>query len=349
MTHTYIAYIRVSTEKQGSEGVSLAEQHRAISSYADRHHLIITAWYEERSTAAKRGRPIFKQVMKSLQRGQGRVGLLMHKIDRGARNLRDWADIGDALDQGIAVRFAHDDVDLHTRSGRLTADIQAVIAADYIRNLREEVKKGIVGRLRQGLYPFGAPRGYRNHGKGRVKTPDPIIAPLIVACFQRYATGTYSLRTLAVEMATLGLVNADDQPLRPNAMSKLLHRAFYTGIITIKGQTYTGIHQPLITEELFSSVQQMLKRRHPRKPRFRHDFRYRRCLRCLTCHTHLVGELQRGRIYYRCHICRGVSVREDRVRDMSSSATSWKLEDPRELGLEPYSMFDSPRVVANEH
>lgn len=35
---------------------------------------------------------------------------------------------------------------------QLTADIQAVIAADYIRNLREETIKGINGRLKQGLY-----------------------------------------------------------------------------------------------------------------------------------------------------------------------------------------------------
>jgi site-specific DNA recombinase len=80
MTQTYIAYLRVSTEKQGSEGVSLIEQQRAIEAYAERHQLTITACYEERTTAAKRGRPIFKLVMQRLVKADGRLGLLMHKI-----------------------------------------------------------------------------------------------------------------------------------------------------------------------------------------------------------------------------------------------------------------------------
>jgi hypothetical protein len=42
------------------------------------------------------------------------------------------------------VHFANDSLDLNTRGGRLSADIQAVVAADYIRNLREEAKKGIL-------------------------------------------------------------------------------------------------------------------------------------------------------------------------------------------------------------
>ncbi len=58
-----------------------------------------------------------------------------------------WADIGDLIDAGIDVRFAYNNLDLDKRGGRLTADIQAVIAADYIRNLKEEVRKGIQDRL----------------------------------------------------------------------------------------------------------------------------------------------------------------------------------------------------------
>jgi len=34
----------------------------------------------------------------------------MHKIDRSARNLRDWSDLGELIDRGIAVHFAHESV-----------------------------------------------------------------------------------------------------------------------------------------------------------------------------------------------------------------------------------------------
>src|SRR5256885_12129691 len=87
-------------------------------------------------------------------------GVIIHKIDRGARNLRDWADLGELIDSGIEVHFANESLDLHTRGGRLSADIQAVVASDYIRNLREETRKGFYGRLKQGLYPLPAPPRY---------------------------------------------------------------------------------------------------------------------------------------------------------------------------------------------
>lgn len=216
------------------------------------------------------------------------------------------------LDQGIEVRFAHDDLDLWTRGGRLTADIQAVIAADYIRNLRDEVRKGINGRLNQGLYPFKAPRGYLDCGSGKVKQPDPVVAPLIILAFQLYATGQYSLNSLRIELYTRGFCTASGRPLSPGTLAKLLRSPFYKGDITVQGRIYQGKHQPLVSDELFDRVQAMLTAKRPRKKR-RHCFQYSRCLRCSGCGHFLIGEKQKQFVYYRCHSCAGVCVREDRV------------------------------------
>ncbi|CAH1903574.1 hypothetical protein NTGHW29_130035 [Candidatus Nitrotoga sp. HW29] len=310
MSHTYIAYVRVSTTKQFIQGVSIAEQRRAITKYSAEHHFNIVEWYEEIQSAAKGRRPVFSEVIKILK--QRHYGLIMHKIDRGARNLRDWADIGDLIDAGIEVRFAHDNLDLDTRGGRLTADIQAVIAADYIRNLREEVRKGIQGRLQQGIYPFRAPRGYLNRGGGRVKIPDPIYAPLIVTAFHRYATGAYTLKKLTDELLIIGLSNPNGNKLTPSTLSRIFRCHFYVGEYRVRGVTYQGLHQPLISRDLFNSVQRMLSLRKHSK-HLKYAFRYRRQLKCQTCQHHLIGERQKGRTYYRCHNCPRVSVREDRV------------------------------------
>ena len=145
-------YIRVSTAKQGEQGVSLEVQQDAIARYAEMHGIEIAEWFEERETAAKRGRPVFTRMVRLL-RARRVEGVVIHKIDRSARNLRDWADLGELIDAGVSVHFVSDNLDLTSRGGRPTADIQAVIAADYIRNLREETKKGLYGRLKQGIYP----------------------------------------------------------------------------------------------------------------------------------------------------------------------------------------------------
>jgi site-specific DNA recombinase len=192
---TFLAYVRVSTVKQGERGVSLQEQRDAISRYASRFNLSIAQWFEERETAAKRGRPIFSEMLRLLKANRAN-GVIIHKIDRSARNLKDWADLGELIDRGIEVQFANEGLDLNSRGGRLSADIQAVVAADFIRNLREETRKGLYGRLKQGIYPLAAPVGYQDQGGGKPKIPDPTNGPLIRRAFELYATGQYNLHDL---------------------------------------------------------------------------------------------------------------------------------------------------------
>jgi site-specific DNA recombinase len=313
--HQYFGYIRVSTAKQGEKGVSLQEQKDSISAFAERFGLEIGRWFEERETAAQRGRPIFTQMLRLLKQKGGR-GVIIHKIDRSARNLRDWADLGEMIDSGIEVHFANESLDLHTRGGRLSADIQAVVASDFIRNLREETKKGFYGRLKQGFYPLGAPIGYLDHGKAKAKTLDPERAPLVAQAFALYATGKYSLLQLVHEMDRRGLRNKYGGKVSRNGMSVLLNNPFYTGLIQIKktGEFFEGKHQPLVRKALFERVNQILSG----KSVFRtvqHDFAFRRMLRCGGCGYSLSGETQKGHVYYRCQTptCPTNTIREERL------------------------------------
>jgi site-specific DNA recombinase len=172
---TFFAYARVSTPRQGERGVSLPEQKNAIERYARAHSLQIGRWFEEQQSASHTGRPAFVQMLRLLRKGTAQ-GVIIHKIDRSARNMEDWADVSKLVDAGVQVYFASENVDLKTVGGRLSADIQAVVAAHYSRNLREEVKKGLYGRLKQGCYPFRAPIGYLDQGSAKVKIPDPARA-----------------------------------------------------------------------------------------------------------------------------------------------------------------------------
>jgi len=313
----YFGYIRVSTSKQGEQGVSLQEQKDAILRFASRQGLQIAHWFEERVTAAARGRPVFTEMLRLLKNGKAR-GVIVHKIDRSARNLGDWAQLGDLIDQGIEVRFANDDLDLRTRGGRLSADIQAVIASDYVRNLREETKKGLYGRLKQGVYPFAAPIGYLDQGAGRAKAVDPIAAPLIRQAFEWYAAGIETLRSLVPKLTDLGLRTRTGSPMSVNGASKMLRNPFYFGLIRIKvnGETFRGAHAPIITKSLFDRVQERLDGK-KRTRGWKHDFLFRRLLKCLHCGMTLIGELQKGHRYYRCHnqACPATCVREDVIAE----------------------------------
>jgi site-specific DNA recombinase len=309
----YFGYIRVSTVKQGQQGVSLQEQRDAILRYASRNSLEIVSWFEEQESAAKRGRPVFNRMLKLLRLNKV-SGVVLHKIDRGARNLKDWADIGELSDAGIEIHFANEALDLHSRGGRLSADIQAVIAADYIRNLREETLKGFYGRLKQGIYPLGAPIGYVDRGGGKVKEPDEIKAPLVRKAFELYASCRFSVDSLGEELHRLGLRNKRGGKITRGGLAKLLKNPFYIGLIRLRssGETFPGAHSPLIAKSLFDRVQLVLCGKTIRALQ-KHDLIFRRLVQCAQCGYMLIGEIQKGYHYYRCHSagCKAISIREE--------------------------------------
>jgi site-specific DNA recombinase len=297
----YFGYIRVSTAKQGEHGVSLQEQRAAIERYAQHNQFSITKWFEERETAAKRGRSIFNHTLKLLRSGKA-AGVIIHKIDRSARNLKDWADLGELIDQGVEVHFVNEGLDLNSRGGRLSADIQAVVAADFIRNLREETRKGIYGRFKQGLYPRPAPLGYSDQGKGRPKAIDATLGPVVRQVFELYASGQYPLLALRDKAYAIGLRNRNGARVSLNGLSSLLNNPFYIGLIRVfrTGETFSGVHPPLISKSLFDRVQDMLHGRTHTKTR-KYEFLFRRLFRCKFCAYALVGETHKGHVYYRCH------------------------------------------------
>lgn len=315
------AYIRVSTTQQG-DGVSLSEQRDAISSYAQRNELQVVRWFEEKKTAAKKGRPKFNRMLKLLQKREAEA-LIVHKIDRSARNLKDWARLGDLMDAGIDVHFAHEGFDLSSRGGRLSADIQAVVAADYIRNLREETKKGFYGRLKQGLYPLPAPIGYTDEGGGNPKEIDPVQGPLVRKAFELYVTGEYSFEELQEKMHALGLRNRNGGRVSLNGYSTMLNNPFYYGLIRIKktDETFEGIHEPLISKQLYDRVQRVLEGKGPDKQN-RHRHLFRGLFRCQECGYAMIAEKQKGYVYYRCHTsdCPTKCVREERIDDQIRDA-----------------------------
>jgi site-specific DNA recombinase len=337
------AYIRVSTPKQG-KGVSLREQRSAIQAYADRVDASIAAWFEEKRTAAKAGRPEFSRMVKLLRQGKAQ-GVVIHKVDRSTRNFRDWAELDELIEGGIEVHFANETLDLSSRGGRLAADVQVVVAVDYIRNLREEALKGIHGRLKQGILPHHAPLGYLDCGAGKPKAIDPIRGPIIRRLFETYASGSCNLRELTSEATALGLRNANGNSLRLTQIHSMLRNILYAGIIkSARFGLFAGAHEPIVRRALFDRVQDVLSGKFVRRTK-RHFFLFRRFMRCGTCGRSLIGSKVKGIIYYRCSTiaCPTTSVREDamegEVRDMLAGIT---------LGEEEAALIETELATA-EH
>ena len=159
---------------------------------------------------------------------------------------------------------------------------------------------------------------YLDQGKGLPKTPDPVQAPLVKHAFELYATGERSLPALVEQMYELGLRNKQGKKVTQNGLATMLHNPFYMGLIRLRstGEMFAGQHQPIISRELFNRVQAVFNGKAVEK-QHRHLFLFRKQLRCAICEATLIGERQKGHIYYRCQAkgCPQKTIREELVED----------------------------------
>src|SRR5512132_2837083 len=122
--------------------------------------------------------------------------------------------------------------------------IKVLMAKNYIDNLSEEARKGMQEKAEQGIWPTKTPLGYRNvdgpDGK-RIIAVDPEVAPLVVRLFERYATGTLSLKDAAREMRASGLVyRKSGAPVPMSTLHRILRNRLYTGEFEWNGRSYHG-------------------------------------------------------------------------------------------------------------
>lgn len=331
-------YIRVSTQKQGG-GVSLIEQKSAIEEFAKKKNLTIVHWFEEKVTAAKEGRPAFNEMMDLLAKGKAK-GTCFHKIDRSSRNYGDWNRINILADQGVDFYSVSDGINLSEETSRLPADILAAISTHYIRNLRREVMKGFYGRLKQGLYPLPAPLGYNDMGGGKVKEINPFYGPLVRETFELYCTGNYGIISLAQEMNKRGLRGQKGGKVTKSGVSRILRNPFYIGIIKIKktDEVFVGLHKPIVSKILFNKAQKILDGKSGKKI-IKHDFPFRKMLKCSHCEFTIIPEKQKCYVYYRCHTkdCPTKAIRQERIeyalRKFYSdiSLTDSQIDEVREI------------------
>lgn len=129
-----------------------------------------------------------------------------------------------------------------------------------------------------------APIGYLDCGPGKPKTIDPDRGPLVRLAFTLYATGEYTLRQLALLLGNLGLRNRRGGRVSVNGLSCLLRNPFYMGFARIRTRDhlYRGLHEPLVSHEVFFRVEKRLRSRlWPR--RIPSGYLFSRKLRCVTC------------------------------------------------------------------
>jgi DNA invertase Pin-like site-specific DNA recombinase len=272
---TAVIYLRVSTREQAekggqAEGFSIPAQREALHRKAQSLGTEIVAEFIDAGESAKSAdRPDLQRMLRYLIKNP--VGyVLVHKVDRLARNRMDDVEITFAIKKsGATLVSATENID-ETPSGTLMHGIMSSIAEFYSRNLAAEVHKGMSQKAKTGGTPGRAPLGYKNVGRftpegreERTVEVDATRAEFISWAFTAFATGEWTLRSMANELEARGLTTArtpkrPSRSVRPNVLHSMLTNPYYKGEVTYKGETYRGNHQPLVNPATWQSVQDVL-------------------------------------------------------------------------------------------
>jgi site-specific DNA recombinase len=267
-------YARVSSTGQlgrdgDEDGYSIPAQTAACERKAGDMGLSLAKVYIERAESARSDdRPVLQYMMSELV-SLGVTHLIVHKVDRLARNRLDDATLYERLvAAGITLVSASENIDA-TPAGRLMHGMLATFAEYYSNNLATEIKKGLGQKHKLGGTPFKPPTGYepkRDLVQGqdiRWVEVDPQRGPLVTLAFDLYASGEWATISLTKHLAQLGLTTRPTakcaaRPLSISGVHRLLRNRYYTGEVTYCGETVRGRHDALVDLETFEKVQVLL-------------------------------------------------------------------------------------------
>ena len=183
-----VGYVRVSTEDQAQNGVSLEAQEVKICAYCvAKDWELLCIIRDEGCSAKDLNRPRIQKIIDGARKQQFDVVVTL-KLDRLTRSVKDLGYLVEDVfsHHGVAFSSLQDNFDTSTANGRMVMNILATIA-QWERDIISERTRDAMAFMKQGLKLVGAvPFGFDN-GNGQL-TPNPVemkIAQKIVSLRQQ--------------------------------------------------------------------------------------------------------------------------------------------------------------------
>ncbi|MGE5266186.1 MAG: recombinase family protein [Deltaproteobacteria bacterium] len=193
--------------------------------------------------------------------------VVVYKVDRLTRSLRDFAKIVDTFDaNGVSFVSVTQQFNTTTSMGRLTLNMLLSFAQFEREVTGERIRDKIAASKRKGMWMGGLPSlGY--DVKDRKLVVNAAEAQTVRHIFQRYVVHR-SVHLLKHELDRDGIVskarrdrNGNPTGTRPIAVGALYHilkNRLYRGEIVHRDRSYPGQHEAIIDQGLWDDVQAIL-------------------------------------------------------------------------------------------
>lgn len=321
-----VIYARFSSHNQNE--MSIKAQVRACREYAQTHNMdVIEIYADEAKSATTTMRPDFQRMLTDSLNKEFSV-ILVHKLDRFARNKNDSVMCKAMLEKnGVHVVSVTEQFD-DSPEGCIMESMVEAIAQYYSMNLGREVKKGQREAALQRQFLGGVPPlGYKVQNQRLVI--DEFNAKAIRMIFDMYCNG-YSYNKIANALNKKGYKTQRGNTFSKNSIRNILMNERYTGvyiynqrkgkskynrtrnnsaykddseIIRIEG----GIPQ-IIDKKQFAKAQQLLKEHEHLKGGKKYRYLLSGKVHCACGGTMCGNTRKSGRnkiqhSYYRCNKC----------------------------------------------
>ncbi|PJE72759.1 MAG: hypothetical protein COV00_03530, partial [Candidatus Tagabacteria bacterium CG10_big_fil_rev_8_21_14_0_10_40_13] len=301
-------YTRVSTDVQAEKEFSSCEaQEEKIRAFiqSQNNWRMYKVYSDAGCTGANTNRPALQELLEDIKQKKIDI-ILAYKIDRLTRSPKDFYQLIEVFDKyqtdfiSITERF-----DTSTPAGRLLRNIMLTFAQFERELTSERTKDKLLERVKKGMWNGGhTSYGYERKSKKLIINKKE--AEIVRLIFETYLE-TGSINELYDLLKEKNIKNRQGKIFSKEHLALILRNITYTGKIKYAGQIYRGIHQPIISQELFEIAQKTHKRR-IKKFRIYRDFLFGGLIKCKECgytmsacftNKHRNGKLKRY-YYYRC-------------------------------------------------
>ncbi len=266
----------VYTRKSSDEGLeqsfnSLDAQREACEAYiqSQKHegwHLLSTAYDDGGYSGGSMERPALQKLMGDIQAGRINV-IIVYKVDRLTRSLADFAKMVELFDKhGVSFVSVTQQFNTTTSMGRLTLNVLLSFAQFEREVTGERIRDKIAASKAKGMWMGGTvPLGYAAVERSLIPIPEEVEKVRYI--YERYlALG--SVRELQAELKRDDILSKTNitksgkkiggKHFARGALYELLQNELYIGQIRHKDKIYAGLHEAIIPQELWASVQRML-------------------------------------------------------------------------------------------
>lgn len=210
----FVAYYRVSTDRQGRSGLGLDAQRQAVRQRLDGGTWQLLAEFTEVESGKRVKRPQLDAALAACKKQKAK--LIVAKLDRLARNVRFLLTL---LDSGVEVLFA-DMPQVSGAMGRFMLTSMAAVAELEAGLVSERTRAGLAAAKRRGtklgVTGMQLAARYRTEALARAKQ----LAPMIRGLQQR----RLSMRGIAAELAKRKVPTPRGGRWHPQLVSRIIER-----------------------------------------------------------------------------------------------------------------------------